>query len=114
MNFSLLAPCSDCPFLREGGIRLTRPRVQQIAGMMLEHGAGGTFPCHKTAGAAGRKVKRSKWSHCAGALVFAEKNGVHTQAMQLATRLGFLDIRTLQGHNRVFDSIDEMLGTAYR
>ena len=42
MKFDLYKPCSDCPFLRKGGIRLTLPRVREIAGVMLDS-QGSTF-----------------------------------------------------------------------
>lgn len=100
----LNAPCSDCPFLREGGIRLMKARVHEIAGMMLST-SGGEFYCHKSVDAG---VK----DHCGGALVFAEKNSNQTQMMRIAERLRLYDHTKLRGHERVFDTLQEMLATA--
>jgi hypothetical protein len=135
MKFTMTEPCSDCPFRRVGGIRLTPDRVEEIAGMMLD-GQGGTFPCHKTVDYGredreadedgdgigfgnknGRRAIGAKEVHCAGALIFAEKNGNATQMMRIAERLRLYDARKLMGSPvvaEVFDSIDEMMETAWR
>jgi hypothetical protein len=119
MLFDLRAPCSDCPFLRDGGIRLSVERVQEIAGAMLDT-RGATFACHKTTldceddeDGDGRR-EGPQTQHCAGALIFAEKNENATQMMWIAERLGMYDMRKLVGHTRVFDTLDEMLATAFR
>jgi hypothetical protein len=49
---------------------------------------------------------------CAGALIFAEKNGNATQMMRIAERLGMYDPRKLNMDADVFDDIDEMLEMA--
>lgn len=109
MNVTLVSPCSDCPFLREGGIRLYPDRALAIATMMLDEGAGGTFTCHQSAGLGRRRRPKWKHSHCAGALLFAEKHGRQTAFMQVAHRCGFYDPERLQGTERVFDTVNEML-----
>jgi hypothetical protein len=98
------APCADCPFLKEGGIRLTSARVREIAGNMLSP-HGGEFTCHKA-------VERGEKDHCGGALVFAEKNENQTQMMRIAERLRLYDFTKLKGHDRVFDTLADMLKTA--
>jgi hypothetical protein len=127
MNFTMTEPCSDCPFRRVGGIRLTPDRVEEIAGMMLD-GQGGTFPCHKTVDYGQEdddgdgdsltwRPSGTKEVHCAGALIFAEKLGNATQMMRIAERLRMYDARKLMGSPavaEVFDSIDEMMETAWR
>lgn len=117
MKYDMRRPCDNCPFLREGGIRLTRGRVREIAGMMLAGGPG-DFPCHKTTvdaededGACDRAVTPDS-KHCAGALIFAEKNGTPTQMMRICERIGMYDATKLEGHDRVFDDMEEMLETA--
>ena len=107
MRFDLRAPCDDCPFLRKGGIRLTRERVTEIASGCLGQGAGAIFPCHKYA-----YGRRAGWQHCAGAIVFAQNNGIETQGMQLAERFGWLHPETMRGHARVFRTLAAMLRTA--
>jgi hypothetical protein len=119
MKYDLHTPCSDCPFRKEGGIRLTRARVMEVAA--CTENPGGEFPCHKT-------VKRDEddeddedscdsydhaaAKHCAGALVFAEKQGTSSQMIRIAERLGMYDASKLRGHDDVFDSVEDMLDTA--
>lgn len=106
MNFALTAPCSDCPFLREGGVRVRPARAAQIAADLLDH-KGKTFACHKTTGAAGGP--RMEHSHCAGALIFVHKHDQPAQIHLVAERLGLYDRANLQGWDRVFDTAEEML-----
>jgi hypothetical protein len=103
-SWFLATPCADCPFLREGGIRLTSARVKEIAGGMLAT-QGHTFTCHKA-------VDRGTKEHCGGALIFAEKHNNQTQMMRIAERLRLYDHTKLRGHARVFDTLKEMLATA--
>lgn len=114
MNFDLKKPCSNCPFLKEGGIRLHPGRADDIAGMMLDWD-GGTFACHKTAidceedeEEGGRKDTRYT-QHCAGALIYAIKNDNFTQMMRIAGRLGW-DPDAMIGHDDVIDDPEEMYG----
>lgn len=118
MLYDLKKPCSNCPFLREGGVRLSEPRVREIAGAMLEwHGA--TFPCHKTTidveddeGGSDRAAAPDS-RHCAGALIFAEKNENANQLMRIAERLRMYKPKELMANQAVvdlvFDDLDEML-----
>lgn len=114
MEFDLKKPCDNCPFLREGGIRLTVPRVRDIAEGMLDS-QGVTFPCHKTTVDDGEgDLKEGPNSrHCAGALIFAEKNGNATQMMRVMERLHAYDAASLMADRStvalVFDDVDEML-----
>ena len=119
MHYDLKKPCSNCPFLREGGIRLSESRVREIAGAMLEWN-GFTFACHKTTipgagedpdneGAVMKKDSR----HCAGALIFAEKNENSNQMMRIAERLQMYKPQELMADQAVvdlvFDDLDDML-----
>ena len=105
MHFKLKRPCEDCPFLKVGGIRLRKARAEEIGGMMLASD-GGTFACHKTTDSGGSE---GPVQHCAGALIFAEKNEIATQAMRIAERLRMYDHTLLQGHEDVFDTLEEMV-----
>lgn len=80
--------------------------------------AGGEFPCHltveygdETEAPIHRADEHEK--HCAGALIFAEKNGTSTQMMRIAERLGMYDAQALMTNDTaveaVFDCLDEML-----
>ena len=108
--FSIKRPCDECPFTRQKkAVRLLRHRAEQIAGNMLSP-AGEHFPCHKVS----REVHGpgAADTHCAGALIFAEKHETATQMMRIAERIGSYDPRDLEGHELVFDSIEEMMATA--
>jgi hypothetical protein len=128
MNYTMTKPCPECPFRRGdrkpgGPVRLMSGRVDDIAGNML--GGRGDFPCHKTTvptddddfedgdGCGGRKATKDS-VHCAGALIFAEKNNTDTQMMRVAGRLGMYDPRKLDqaSFTEVFDTIEEMRATA--
>ena len=107
MHFDLKKPCHDCPFLRKGGIRLTLARVHEIAGSLLDT-QGATFACHKTVDDEnddGERMENKDTRHCAGALIFAEKNGNATQMMRIAERLGLYDARALMKDKAVVGSV---------
>lgn len=105
MDYTMTTPCSQCPFTRgPKAVRLMQGRIKEIAGIMLG-GARGDFQCHKT-------LKVDKPQHCAGALIFAEKNGTATQMMRICERLGMYDHTQLNMDADVFDDIDEMMETA--
>jgi hypothetical protein len=109
--FEMAAPCENCPFLRDGGVRLLPERVLEIGSNLL-HRDGGPFLCHKTVDYTDEYGDITIESqHCAGALLFALKNGSETRVMRLARRLGW-DPATLRGHERVFESVEEMLQAA--
>ena len=74
----------------------------------------GEFPCHKTTreDEDGDLEEGPKSSHCAGALLFSEKNDAPTQMMRICERLGMYDRTKLRGADLVFDSLSEMLRTA--
>jgi hypothetical protein len=114
MHFDLKKPCDNCPFLKKGGIRLTQGRIQQIAGYMLDS-QGATFPCHKTTIDTDEdgRAATPKSKHCAGALIFAEKNDNANQMMRIAERLGIYKPQELMADQAivdlVFDDVDDML-----
>ena len=119
MHYTMTAPCTDCPFLRDGGIRLTRGRIREIAGGML-NSQGIEFQCHKTViwddDEDDSVIRTERDQHCAGALIFAEKQGCATQMMRISERLGLYDAAALMANtaamDRVFGSLSEMLKTA--
>lgn len=109
----LTAPCAECPFLRVGGIRLTRSRVLDVGGNMLSRDGGG-FPCHVAGKTQELGECASGAPHCAGALIFAEKNEVATQWMRIMERLRVYRVDLLRGGEGVFDTLEEMLRHALR
>lgn len=118
MKFDLKRPCDNCPFLRVGGVRLLPDRVREIAEGMLDS-QGTTFACHKTTvdgedeEGNGDRVVTPESKHCAGALIFAEKNRTATQAMRIMERLRMYDAAALMKDevmtSKVFDDVDEMV-----
>lgn len=116
MHFDLKKPCSNCPFLRKAGVRLTPQRVRQVAENALSP-HGGTFACHKTTieDDNGHRVETKDSRHCAGSLIFSERNGNATQMMRIAERLGLYDAKALMKNkaavNSVFRNLIEMLRT---
>jgi hypothetical protein len=113
MHYDLYVPCSNCPFLRKGGIRLTKPRVLEIAGNMLSPD-GKTFACHKTTvDCDGELVDGLSSRHCAGALIFSLLNHNETQMMRIAFRLKLFNPEKLMGNKgvvrKIFGSLSEML-----
>ncbi len=120
MKFDMARPCDNCPFLKVGGIRLTRGRVREISGGMLSPN-GHTFACHKTVKwdeNGETEIERDKQQHCAGALIFAEKNKNATQMMRWMERVGAYDARSLMSDQdavkSVFDTLPQMQRTAIR
>ena len=119
MNYDMTQPCGNCPFRKQGGVKLSKARIRDIAGMMLDR-QGGTFPCHKTVDYSndenGRETTKSQ--HCAGALAFAEKHGNATQMMRIVERLGMYDASKIDDEAKalVWDSKSEWLanGTCNR
>ena len=91
MNYELIKPCNQCPFLIGSGFSYKS---------LLEH-ASGEFPCHKACdlddeeGIFVEKPK-DKTPHCAGALIFLEKQNRPHQMMRISERLGLYDMRKLQ------------------
>lgn len=120
MDYKLKRPCDDCPFLREGGIRLAGPeRIREILDDRV------TFPCHKTVdydddaedGQTMRSTGREQ--ACVGRTIFQLKApGQHLDQMaRISMRLKAisekekptgLDPDALEGHDLVFDSLEEM------
>lgn len=101
-------PCKDCPFRREGGIRLRAGRIHEIvAAVAPPDGQGASFQCHKT------RKKTARYLVCAGALIFAYKQEASSQYTRVLERLRAIDRDLCNGdHPEIFDDIDEMLETA--
>ena len=105
--FGKTEPCFNCPFRRgKQAVRIRPERAGEIADNMLST-AGGQFSCHKTRG-----MGKDEEVHCAGALIFAEKNENATQSMRLAERLGLYDaneLRKAEAWDEVFETAEEMI-----
>jgi hypothetical protein len=116
MNFDMKKPCHNCPFLKVGGIRLRKVRARDIAKNSLSD-QGKTFTCHLTTVQSEvddlDMVDGPNAAHCAGALIFSEKQGKVTQMMRIAERLGIYDPKPIMADKEVvgsvFDSLKEMV-----
>lgn len=91
MQYTMTKPCDACPFLRGSG----------FTWKSLEEHASGEFACHKTCDVseddenAGTYEPNDDSLHCAGALIFLEKQNRPHQMMRIAERLGLYDRRKL-------------------
>jgi hypothetical protein len=108
MKYDMTKPCAKCPFVRGTQMRLRPDRIRDIERSVNQHN-GATFPCHETLdysdGDGGRDT--DKTTHCAGALIYIEKQGVSSQMMRIAERLGMYDRRKLADEGLVWDDVDE-------
>ena len=102
-------PCADCPFKREGGIRLRMGRHREIVE------SNSLFYCHKTIdhNDEGEGLARNDSETCAGWLIFLLKQGHGGQMFRILDRLGMIDEPALMKHEGlVFDDLDEMEATS--
>lgn len=90
MNYEMTKPCAQCPFLEKFAKAYGVRRLNEFA--------SGEFPCHKTAelhedDVDGLSEYRStdESQHCAGALIYLEKQNAPHQMMRICERLGFYD-----------------------
>lgn len=92
MNYKLTTPCDACPFLKGSGFRMVQ----------LRRFTRGEFACHKACDLVTTpdqgdvyESRGDKTPHCAGALIFLEKQGAPHQMMRICERLGIYDMRKL-------------------
>lgn len=90
MNYKLTTPCDACPFLIGSGFKWTQ---------LLAY-TRGEFGCHKACdlvegpdgyGSTYQPKVGTKTPHCAGALIFLEKQNRPHQMMRICERLGLYD-----------------------
>lgn len=90
MKYNLTKPCDECPYLKDSGFTYAS---------LAQH-ARGEFPCHKACdvnedeergGSFFEPKKNGKTPHCAGALIFLEKQGTSHQMMRIMERIGRYD-----------------------
>jgi len=80
MNYNMTKPCNACPFLIGSGFTFRS----------LQQHASGEFGCHKACDLdeeSGTYEPHEKTPHCAGALIFLEKQGKPHQMMRICERL---------------------------
>jgi hypothetical protein len=85
MHYKMHTPCDECPFLKGSGFSLRS----------LQAHASGEFACHKQCDLDEdgnyRQKPNQKSAHCAGALIFLEKQGRPHQMMRISERVGLYD-----------------------
>jgi hypothetical protein len=88
MKYDMTTPCDQCPFLIGSGFTYSA---------LVAHSSG-EFACHKTCKVSRGGVfvpRNDNTPHCAGALIFLEKQNRPHQMMRICERLGFYDRRKL-------------------
>jgi hypothetical protein len=122
-------PCSNCPFLKDGGIRLRPARAKELA-MNALNWDGTRFPCHKSFEAKGGYDQDGQdefessggvtqmpltriptdTADCAGSFLMGWKHDqVLNQYHRICGRVGLLDPEAIQGAELVFDTVEEMV-----
>jgi len=84
MNYRMTEPCDACPYLIGSG----------FSWRSLQSHASGEFGCHKACNLddeSGVYEPHKKTPHCAGALIFLEKQNKPHQMMRICERLGLYD-----------------------
>lgn len=99
MKFDLKKPCKDCPFIKGSSTNrtLSKERLDGIVDDISNNDM--TFTCHKTL-----NLPEREQQHCAGALIYLEREDNPNQMMRIAERLGLYDRREL---NMTADIIDK-------
>lgn len=96
MKYTMTTPCKECPFLKGSGFTYRS---------LMAH-ASGEFACHKACELSEDGVYEAKSQdtpHCAGALIFMEKQGKPTQMMRICERIGMYDYTKLDMNANVGD-----------
>ena len=113
MDFKLKHPCAGCPFRTDITFGFTRERAQEIAASLED----GTFPCHKTVDYALEDPcdqLNEGTQHCAGAAIMRLKMGRPGRMLQIAERLGLVDLDGYRLDAPVFDSEHDFVAQRIR
>lgn len=108
MKFDLKRPCSNCPFRHDVAPYIRPERAQEIGSALLQ---GKSFACHKTVAydEDGNHVQRREHleQHCAGAMIVLAYMERPNQLMQVASRIGVLDLSSLDMGAPVFRTMQD-------
>ena len=107
MKYDLKRPCADCPFRSDIRAYLHPDRAREIGEGLLYHNY--SFSCHKTTTSVGKDNHDKNAQHCAGALIFCEKNERPHQMMRIAERIGMYDYKKLDMESPMFDTLDDFI-----
>jgi len=99
MRFDMKTPCVDCPFI-EGSSTNTTLREGRLEGIVQDIMHGASFICHKTL-----ELNSTEQQHCAGAMLYLEREEQPNQIMRIAERLGRYDHSKLQPHDGLIEPI---------
>jgi hypothetical protein len=101
--FDLVRPCVNCPF-RKGQGQLFALSPPRLAGIY----EGPAFQCHKTVDYSGDDPESGdKPQQCAGLMAVLHRSGEPNQIMQVASRLGYLELDALDPDGVAYASWDE-------
>lgn len=83
MKYTMTTPCNECPYLIGSGFTYRS---------LMEH-ASGEFGCHKACELSEEGIYEPlrDTPHCAGALIFLEKQDSPHQMMRICERIGLYD-----------------------
>lgn len=100
MKFDLKKPCKDCPFI-PGSCTNTTLSKRRITSIVTDIENDMSFSCHKTT-----DKPSSQHQHCAGAMIFLERENKPNQMMRFAERLGFYDHTKLEMDTKIINKED--------
>ena len=109
MDFSMREPCDKCPFRKDRPAYLRAERAKEICRTLL---SGSTFTCHQTTVPDEEDEEMTDGpnaQHCAGALIFLEKQNAPNQLMRIAERIGKYHPKRLRAKGTVFASTRAMV-----
>lgn len=92
MKFDLKQPCKDCPFIKGSSTNISLAKGR-IEGIVADLRADCSFTCHKTL-----DLPTMEQQHCAGALIFLEREERPNQMMRIAERLNMYDRTKLKSN----------------
>lgn len=101
--FDLTRPCVNCPFRKGQGslFSLSPERLDDIHD-------GPAFQCHKTVDYAEwddpEKRSGDRPQQCAGLMTVLHRSGEPNQIMQVASRMGYLDLDALDPAGEAYES----------
>lgn len=82
MKFNLAQPCTGCPFVVGNSIN-RQLNKRQLKGIVKSIRGGNTFTCYKSLG---KSTEENE--HCAGAMIFLERENRPNQEMEIARQCG--------------------------
>lgn len=98
MKFDLKKPCVDCPFV-PGSSTNTTLSEGRIEGIVYDISHNDmSFTCHKTL-----DLPSPDQQHCAGAMIYLEKQNNPNQVMRIAERFGVYDRTKLKMKTKIIE-----------